>query len=252
MNNKIAIQIKNLTYKFDKKTILSDIKWEVNDKDVWLVLGPNGAGKTTLLKCLSGQLKLQSGSVFIKGKDIAGFTQKQCARNVAYLPQKPVFNVPFTVKELLQLSQYAYQKNGLDQKLYADALLAFRIEDLSSRYIQTLSGGELQKVMLAGVYLQSSGIVCLDEPFSFLDPTECSNITNLLGTMFYKKKTLIMVIHNLHPVYFTMFYKQANILMLKKGQVFYSGPLKGSLDSFEDFFERKFKKIKIGDEILLF
>jgi len=252
MNNKIDIQFKQLSFKFEKKTILSDINWSINDKDVWLVLGPNGVGKSTLLKCLSGQLKVPAKSVFIKGKDISKFTQKECARNVAYLPQKLVFNIPFTVRELLRLSQYAYQKKGLDQDVYADALSAFHIEDLSSRYIQTLSGGELQKVMLAGIYLQNSDIVCLDEPFSFLDPAECSNVTNLLETLFYQKKTLIMVIHNLHPVYFTMFYKRANILMLKKGAVYYSGALKDSLDSFEDFFERKFKKIKIQEETLLF
>lgn len=241
MKKEVVIQLNKLSYSYNNKIVLDKINCNIKQGEFVTILGPNGVGKTTLLKCIARQHAVKENSLYVKKKDSCKYRQKEYAKIVGYLPQKSTFNLPYTVKELLRLSRYPYSKGGTDEMMLDEALEMFKLQHLRDRLINSLSGGECQKLMLASVFVQDTEIICLDEPFSFLDPTQCEVILNILEELFYKKKkTIIIVLHNLNNIYFSKIYKEAKALLLKDNQIYFSGDLSDAVNSFEKFYNRSF------------
>lgn len=248
MKQEVVIQINNLTYAYNQKTVLDKISCNVKQGEFLTILGPNGAGKTTLLKCIARQHQVKEKNIYIKQQDSCKYRQKDYAKIVAYLPQKTSFNLPYSVKELLRLSRYPYSAEGADEKMLNDTLELFKLEHLQDRLINSLSGGECQKLMLASVFVQDADIICLDEPFSFLDPTQCESILTILEEFFYNQnKTIIIVLHNLNNIYFSKLYKDAKALLLKDNKIYFDGPLSEAVKCFEDFYGRSFTRFIQND-----
>ncbi len=168
------------------KDILKDVSLEVKNNYFITIVGPNGAGKSVLLECLMGTFIPNSGSIKRK-KNIS----------MGYIPQN--FNLeksmPISVKRFLNLNKKFLQVN-LDRAVEETGILSILNSNLA-----TLSGGELQKVLLARSLLSNPELLILDEPAQNLDIKSQLNFYNLLNEIFENRNlSILMVSHDLHMV----------------------------------------------------
>ncbi|MBN2395985.1 MAG: ATP-binding cassette domain-containing protein [Candidatus Atribacteria bacterium] len=206
MGQSRIIEMKHVStiYEGEKVPSLFDITLSIAQGEFVCIVGPNGAGKTTLLETLNGLIPHTDGQVHILGKNIKEkgvFLRKQ----IGYLPQE--FTVdplsPFLVKDIILMGRYG--KIGLfknisknDYWLLERSLKIIGIEELKDKPIGKLSGGQLQKVMLARVLTKRPSILFLDEPFSNLDYRSTHTIAHQLSCAHDENHwTTLMVIHDL-------------------------------------------------------
>ncbi|MDR1006588.1 MAG: ABC transporter ATP-binding protein [Bacteroidales bacterium] len=199
------IEVKHLTYKTrNKKILLSDLNFEIKDGGFYGIIGNNGSGKTTLLRCLSNTLNIDGGSVFLNHKDITSYSIRQVAKQIAVVPQHTDFLFDFSAHQIVMMGRSPYQK-----RLCADSEQDLQIVEQSMRQTSTwhlrntsvkvLSGGELQRVIIARALSQNTPLILLDEPVSNLDIKHQFEVMNLLSDINKEhKKTIIIVIHDLN------------------------------------------------------
>ena len=169
------IQLNNIFLSRGEKNILSNISLEIRENEIVGVLGANGAGKTTVLRVISGIWKQDSGSVILNDRELLKYSRREIATNIAYLPQTIEANVEFTVEEFLQFSRYAHRSamkslSLADYEAIDRAVAITKIKELIARKINELSGGEKQRIFIAGAIAQGAKILLLDEPTTFPDP----------------------------------------------------------------------------------
>ena len=140
----------------------------------WLgIIGPNGAGKTTLLRA-AARLVRHEGTVTIGGEPIAAMSRRRLARLVAYVPQRPLLPADMTVSDYVLLGRtphigYLRGETARDKDVCAGLLARLALPALAGRPLGTLSGGELQRAVLARALAQEAPVLLLDEPTSALD-----------------------------------------------------------------------------------
>ena len=140
----------------------------------WLgIIGPNGAGKTTLLKATARLLR-HEGTVTIGGEPTAGMSRRQLARLIAYVPQRPLLPADMTVTDYVLLGRtphigYLRGETARDKQICASLLDRLALSAMAGRTLATLSGGELQRTVLARALAQEAPVLLLDEPTSALD-----------------------------------------------------------------------------------
>ncbi len=192
MNNTEQIQeplikLDNVCMSFNKKTVLENISFEIFAGRILTLIGPNGAGKTTLLKLILGILTPDQGTI-VKKKNI----------KIGYVPQKMKLSaaIPLTVRRFLCLDEQ-YDSSRLNDVLIKTGL-PIEILDQS---VHPLSGGELQRVLLARTLLKNPDLLVLDEPAQGLDPLGEEQFYELLNEINHTKKcAIVMVSHDLHIV----------------------------------------------------
>ena len=180
------IQAIGLCVNRHSKDILKDVSLEVKNNDFITIVGPNGAGKSVLLECLMGTFIPNSGSIKRK-KNIS----------MGYIPQNFSLekSMPISVKRFLNLNKKFLQVN-LDRAIEETGILSILNSNLA-----TLSGGELQKVLLARSLLSNPELLILDEPAQNLDIKSQLNFYNLLNEIFENRNlSILMVSHDLHMV----------------------------------------------------
>lgn len=247
------IAIHNLNYSIRKKKILSHVNFEINEGEFWLILGPNGAGKSTLLKIICGLIHDYEGSVRIHEKESRDFSPRDMARIISYQPQFDEFSLPLKVNEILLAGRYPYKSffkdySESDYQCYNDVIRRLNLEAFLDRDINTLSGGERKKVMLASAFIQDVSIIIFDEPFTFLDPGAISNLKKMMIETHRLGKTVIVVSHDL-PVLFPIVGK---ILALKNGSVIYSGDRVFDKTMLKSTYDTTFEKYDYQGKELLF
>ncbi len=184
MNN--LIQVDNISVIRDRKQILSNVSLEVGVNDFITIIGPNGAGKSMLLKCLMGFYQPDSGAV-------------ACSPNlkIGYLPQRLVadLTMPITVKRFLQL------RKTTNPNELTNVIDETQIASLLSLPLYVLSGGELQRVLLARALLDQPQLLILDEPAQNLDVSGQLAFYKLIEKIHLERKlAVLMVSHDLHLV----------------------------------------------------
>jgi iron complex transport system ATP-binding protein len=232
----MLIEIKNLSFSYNHKPILHNISVEINEGEQWAIIGKNGAGKSTLIKCLAGLEKTTSGSIFLANNKIESYTPKDIAKLISYVPQVSGRNLPFTVFDYVMMGRFPYQgfmaiPTALDKKIVIESMQLTDTEEFALRKMNTLSGGELQRVFLAGAVAQKTPIMLLDEPTSFLDPFHQQLIIKTLEKIHQEfHTTIIAVTHDISSV----IERYTNVLGLKGGKVLFSGKLlKESIETTE-------------------
>ena len=168
------MEVKNLSFRYRGagKRILDRISFRAEKGSCLAVLGNNGAGKSTLLKCMSRICRAGEGSVLVDGEDILRISGKEMARKIAYVPQSSQASHTMVFDEVL-LGRKPYIKWDItkeDQRLVMEILEQLELTGFASRYLDELSGGERQKVVLARALAQQPEFLLLDEPTSSLDP----------------------------------------------------------------------------------
>ncbi len=219
------ITVKNLTLHRDTKTLLDDVTFEVAAGDYLAVIGPNGAGKSTLLKCLDKIVTQWVGEIEFEGTPLRRIPQKTLARRIAYVQQssQPIFS--FTVRQLVEMGRYPHLTplspiGKADQEIVADALRLVDIESLANRFVDTLSGGEMQKVHIATALAQQADVLLLDEPTTYLDYRHQSEIGGILRALNQQHgKTIIEVTHDVNRAVLDA----THVIALSGGKIVFDG-----------------------------
>lgn len=166
------LRVSNLSYKYKSgPQILKNVSFELEGGVCMGVLGNNGAGKSTMLKCLNRILHAKSGEVWLDDKMLLNLPQREIAKKVAFVSQS-VPSTQMTVHDMVMLGRRPYMSWGFseqDHKIAHECMEKLCIEHLRGRYLNELSGGERQKVMLARALAQQPKLLLLDEPTSSLD-----------------------------------------------------------------------------------
>lgn len=211
------ILLNDVSVKYGKKVALSHINLEIHSGQNLIIMGPNGSGKTTLLKAMLGLVKFE-GDIQINGKSITSLSRNQIARHISYVPQ--IFSTPysFTVKEFVSMGLYHKKRNWWDdEENVKEALKLTNIYDLKDKYINSISGGELQKCLIARALVQDSEFIAMDEPMSHLDVKAILEITSIISS--FKDKGIIIVSHDVNIIRNI----QGEFLFLKNGNAVYKG-----------------------------
>ncbi|MCL2420360.1 MAG: ABC transporter ATP-binding protein, partial [Defluviitaleaceae bacterium] len=198
------IEIKNMAYAYNgggKGEVLKDISFDVQPGECVGILGNNGAGKSTLITCLCKIRKPNSGSVCINGQDIYKLSRTESARFISYVAQKSEIS-QMTVFDAVLLGRKPYIKLSLspdDMDICEKTLDAIGLSAFKLRYINELSGGELQKVMLARAIVQQPKLLLLDEPTSNLDPKNQYEMLAFVRKLAKETDTsVLMVLHDIN------------------------------------------------------
>lgn len=189
-----VLEVKNLSVALDGSQILKDISFSVNEGDVVAIIGPNGAGKSVLLKTILGILPHQ-GTIAWRGDT-----------KIGYVPQKFNFDkaTPFTVREffLLHERKFLWAGGGADTKI-KEALAQVELPDsIMNQRIGTLSGGQLQRALIAWALFHKPNVLLFDEPTAGVDVGGEETIYNLLHSLQDRWGiTIILVSHELNIVF---------------------------------------------------
>lgn len=165
------MELKNIHKAYDT-VVVDSVSLTIPKNQLTAFIGPNGAGKSTLVSIMSRLLQKDSGQLWIKGKEIEAWNSKELAKELSVLKQNQSFQVSLTVEELVSFGRYPYSKgklSTLDYQMIDQALKHTNLLELRDRSIQTLSGGQMQRVFIAMVLAQDTDIVLLDEPLNHLD-----------------------------------------------------------------------------------
>ncbi|MEP0843637.1 MAG: ABC transporter ATP-binding protein, partial [Phycisphaerae bacterium] len=182
----MAIEAEHLIVHRLGRPVLCDVSLRVGAGEVVSVIGPNGAGKSTLMAALIGLLPHQRGTVRLGGTPIERLSRRQIARLVAYVPQLHDGYLGFTVREVIEGGRYAHLEpldplSEGDTAIMASAAEATGVVGLLDRAVDTLSGGERQKVWLAAALAQDTPVLFLDEPTNALDPAYQAELIRVMG-----------------------------------------------------------------------
>ena len=217
------MQLKNVGKSFGNQAILEDIQLNISPSKFTAFIGPNGAGKSTLLSIMSRLLKKDHGFLSIKGKEIEAWNSKELAKELTILKQKINYQSKLTVEELVSFGRFPYSQDRLtkeDFKKVEQALEYLDILDLRNRFIDTLSGGQLQRVFIAMVLTQDTDFILLDEPLNNLDIKQSISMMKILRSLVDDLgKTIIIVIHDINIA--SQYVDE--IVAFKDGKVFYQG-----------------------------
>ena len=243
MNN-AAVVINQFSFHCGQKEILHDINFSVKEGEYVSIIGPNGAGKSTLLKCLNRIIKGGCGSIDLFGKDLQAYSQKELGRLIGYVSQNREQVFPYTVSEFVLMARYPYlsplsRVSKQDTRVVEEALAMTDTTDFAHRRVSTLSGGERQKVYLAGALAQQPKILLLDEPTTHLDPRYHAEIQQTISAICARlKMTILHVTHDFSHIAFW----SRKVIAIKAGRVHSTGTPDEILtrERLKDIFETDF------------
>ena len=197
------IRVEKLHFAYGTRPVLQDISLEVDKGEIISILGPNGCGKSTLLRLLRGVLVPGQGQVLWQGRQAASLSRKAMAKLAAVVPQSAETPFPFTVLETVAMGRFAC-RSGLfgsdrhERKAVEKALALTDTVHLAGRMVTDLSGGELQRVVLARALAQEAPVLLLDEASSHLDLEHRLEFSELLVRLNQERgTTVVQVSHDL-------------------------------------------------------
>jgi len=226
MNSEQIYQTKNLTFKYQDRAVIEQLDLSIPTQSLTGIIGPNGAGKSTFLKCLLKLLLPTTGKIVFAGEELQKFSQAQLAKSVGMVPQKYEIPFEFTVFELVMLGRFPHQpplqlkSSAVDQAIVTESLVQTSLTHLAGRYITELSGGELQRVIIAQALAQKPQVLLLDEPIASLDLHHQLEILSLLKNLTKNHGvTVLLALHDLNLA--AQFCDQ--LLLMKDGKLLAEG-----------------------------
>ncbi|MCL2403310.1 MAG: ABC transporter ATP-binding protein [Coriobacteriia bacterium] len=216
------ISVQGITQSYGNKTVLSEVSFEAKAGECVAILGNNGAGKSTLITCVAKIQSPQSGEVFVDGQNFFELSRNERARTMSYVAQKSEAN-QITVFDAILLGRKPYIKWALSDEDIdkCNAVIEHMgLEDFKLRSIDELSGGELQKVMLARALVQEPKVLLLDEPTSNLDPKNQHAVLSFVQEIAKQHQITVLVV--LHDVSHALRYCD-KFLLMHDGEVYSYG-----------------------------
>lgn len=217
------IELQHISVTFGKREILNDICADIAEGRITAVMGPNGCGKTTLLRCIGGLLEPNGGQVVIDGHKVQDFSARTLARQVAFVRQQAQTDFEFSAFETVLMGRNPYQKrlqneSQKDWDIVEQCMRQTGIWHLRLAKPGEMSGGEMQRVMIARALAQQTPVLLMDEPVSNLDIAHQLEIMRLLQNA---GKSVVIVIHDLNlALQFC-----DDLLLFHEGRLLYRGPM---------------------------
>jgi iron complex transport system ATP-binding protein len=226
-----ALSLHGIGVRFNGSTILDSVDMEIA-RGEWLgIIGPNGAGKTTLLRAIAGAVEFD-GSIAIRGRETSTMKRRDLARSIALVPQHPVLPPGMRVVDyvLLGRTPHVHAVTGPslhDLDVVATILEALTLSALTDRDVTTLSGGELQRAVIARALAQESPILLLDEPTTALDVGRQQEVLELVDRL--RRERTLTVVSAMHDLTIAAQFPD-RLIMLAQGGVVAEGDGRKVLD----------------------
>lgn len=197
-SHECALHLVNLTHKFGDFTALKSVNASFKKGSLTAVIGPNGGGKSTLVKCITGLYKPTQGEIHFIGNN---------KKDLSYVPQKSELDLsfPVTVREVAAMGLLSAprmnRKISKEEKEQVDTVL----EDMGlvhqkNQLVETLSGGQFQRLLFARLLLQNKSLIILDEPFSHIDERTREALLSTIQTWHEAGKTILIILHEIDLV----------------------------------------------------
>ena len=200
------LEVRELGYDYDGRPILDSVTWDLRKGEILGVLGPNGCGKTTMLRNLNRNLSPKRGCVVLDGTDLEDMAKRDIARHIAAVPQSNEIRFAFTVREMVAMGRMPFQEafrgnSSEDERIIDEAMELTGITHMSDRLINTMSGGERQRVIIARALAQQPEILLMDEPTLHLDINMQFEVLDLVSKLSKDRGlTVVIVSHDLPMV----------------------------------------------------
>lgn len=218
----MGIKIDNLTGGYGQISVLKSVTFDVKDGEVVGLIGLNGAGKSTTINHIIGNLIPFSGSIKLNNISLED-KPALYKRQIAYIPEMPIFYDELTLKETLELTMLAYNLNRDNTWIKAHKLLKkFRLDNKLNWYPSDFSKGMQQKVMIVNAMITGAKVLIIDEPFIGLDPLAINDFLELIKE---KKENGVSILMSTHVLSNAEKYCDRFVFM-NKGKVIIEGDLK--------------------------
>jgi len=212
--NHQILELDNVSFMYSRDNkIINNLAFSICNGEFIGLLGANGSGKSTILKLASGILKPFSGHINLWKKPLHSYSNKDRAKLLCYLPQFLDINVPFKVKELVDMGAYPYDIPP--ETTVNEALEMVGLKGKSEFYIRNLSGGERRRAFIAMTLLQGAGLLLLDEPLANLDIKYQIEFLKLLKEL--KDRKNISIIMALHDINIALQFEK--VMLIKDGSI---------------------------------
>jgi iron complex transport system ATP-binding protein len=195
----VVLTIDDIDCSYGSVNVLKDVHFAVKNGEFLGILGPNGSGKTTLLRSISRVLKPQKGVILIDKKDIYGMKSVDVAKQLAVVPQSTPVTFDFTSLEVVLMGRNPHMprfkmESKKDLAIARNSMELTRTWEFADRPVTELSGGEMQRVIIARALTQEPKILLLDEPTTHLDISNQLEIMDLIKHLCETKKLLIVAV----------------------------------------------------------
>jgi len=194
-----VLKLKNISKSIENKQIIKEISFNISKGQIVGLLGPNGAGKTTIFYSILGLIKIDSGEVFLDGKNVTKIPpHKRTEVGISYLPQEPSIFRNLSVKSnILGVGEKNFFRKENLFNFYQNTIKEFGLESIEDSMGYVLSGGQRRKVEIARCLAAKPKIILLDEPFAGIDPLAIEDIKSVLKSLSAKGISILITDHNL-------------------------------------------------------
>lgn len=201
---KNAFECQQLSAGYDERLVLANLTLSVAEGEMTALLGPNGAGKSTLLRVLTGLLPPRTGRVMVFGQELTRLDAARRSRLIAVVPQELKTPMAYTVAELVTMGRTAGLRpwerlSAADRQIVERAMVYTDVSDLQDRSLDTLSGGEKQRAVVAMALAQEPRVILMDEPTTHLDMNHALEIMQIIERLNREQRvTVLMTSHDLN------------------------------------------------------
>ena len=235
------MKIENLSFGYQQNRIINDVNCDIEEGKFISLIGPNGSGKSTMLKLICGILEKEQGDIFYKDQNIEDINILDRAKEITAIHQREKNEFPFSCMDTVIMGLHPHRNrfepiNDDQLALIEEIMIKTDTLQFADKLITEISGGELQRVILARALVQQPKLLLMDEAMSDMDVNAKINLTKLVKEMVDEKGvTVLAVNHDLNLAY--KFSDQ--IIAVNNGTIDSTGDPDSVMN--EDFFERVFK-----------
>ena len=221
----IKLEVENLSLAYGRNVVVRDLTFQVMPGEMVGLIGPNGSGKSTIIKALSRVIPPYSGKILLDGKNISKISRGELARLLGVVPQMPLLPSTFTAFEIVLMGRNPHlgllqYEGARDMDITWRAMEKTTTQSLAERRIGELSGGEIQRVVIARVLAQEPKSILLDEPTANLDISHQTEILDLIKNLCLENNLTVMV--TLHDLNIASQYC-GRLILINNGQVHAQG-----------------------------